>query len=269
MAEHRWQPGARRGVDRQRVCDDASRLRIEHGAVHIGDAIPPLVPVDVAWLSVADQQEQLLSGAALPELGARVPDGGPDAGEPSRLEAHQSRGAVGPVVGEAFCDEDRQSRRDWTQWKDEAGLRLTLGAWKGRWYALTFVYTSCAGSCPLTTRKLKRLDEALQKAGKPLELVVVSLDPTHDTPEVVKQYRARYELEQASRWRILVGDDDQVRTLTMLLEFKYTKNPQSGVILHDNTVYLVGPDGTVKTSMSSLDQALDPFVAEVPAPRPR
>ncbi len=151
-----------------------------------------------------------------------------------------------------------------TTFHDEAGAKTTLSALAGRWYALTFVYTSCAGSCPLTTRKLKRLDAALEKAGKPLDLVVVSLDPAHDTPDAVLAYRKRYQLEEARRWRILVGDDAQVRTLTMLLDFKYTRNPESGVILHDNTVFLVGPDGTVKTSMSSLDQPMDDFLAAVP-----
>lgn len=154
-----------------------------------------------------------------------------------------------------------------TTWKTEAGEAVSLEAFKGRWYALTFIYTSCAGSCPLTTKKLKRLDAALEAAGKPLELVVVSLDPKHDSPAMLAQYRARYGIEGATRWKILVGDDEQVRTLTMLLEFKYTKNPESGVILHDNTVYLVDPKGVVRTSMSSLDQPMDDFVAAVPAPK--
>lgn len=151
-----------------------------------------------------------------------------------------------------------------TSWRDESGAQVSLGAWKGRWYALTFVYTSCAGTCPLTTRKLKRLDAALEKAGRPLELVVVSLDPAHDTPEALVAYRARYQLEKARRWHVLVGSDAQVRTLTMLLNFKYTTNPESGVILHDNTVFLIAPDGSVKTSMSSLDQPLEEFVAAIP-----
>lgn len=152
-----------------------------------------------------------------------------------------------------------------TTWKDETGATVTLERFKGRWYALTFVYTSCAGSCPLTTKKLKRLDAALEQAGTPLDLVVVSLDPSHDTPPMVKQYRERYGLEGARRWQILVGDDAQVRTLTMLLEFKYTKNPESGVIMHDNTVYLVDPAGSVHTTMSSLDQPMEAFLAAVSA----
>jgi protein SCO1/2 len=167
------------------------------------------------------------------------------------------------VAGASFADDSNVLALE-TKWRDEAGKKVTLEAWKGRWYALTFVYTSCAGTCPLTTRKLKRLDAALEKAGRPLDLVVVSLDPAHDSPEALVAYRKRYQLEQARRWHILVGDDAQVRTLTMLLNFKYTTNPESGVILHDNTVFLIAPDGSVKTSMSSLDQPLDAFVASVP-----
>lgn len=151
-----------------------------------------------------------------------------------------------------------------TTWKTEGGTTTSLRALEGKWYALTFVYTSCAGTCPLTTKKLRRLDLALDAAGKPLDLVVVSLDPAHDSPAELEKYRARYGLQDAKRWRIFVGDDAQVRTLTMLLEFKYTKNPESGVIMHDNTVYLVDPEGSVHTSMSSLDQPMEAFLAAVP-----
>ncbi len=153
-----------------------------------------------------------------------------------------------------------------TTWRDEAGAPISLDAWKGRWYALSFLYTSCAATCPLTTQKLKRLDTALAKAGRPLDLVVVSLDPAHDTPQALTQYRARHHLEGADRWHLLVGEDAQVRTLTMLLDFKYTTNPESGVIMHDNTVFLIAPDGSVRTSMSSLDQPLDAFLAALPPP---
>jgi protein SCO1 len=172
---------------------------------------------------------------------------------------------VGLLSAVAFAGEDavKNVLSLETKWRAEDGSRVSLSSMKGKTYALTFVYTSCAGSCPLTTRKLKRLDEALVKAGKPLDLIVVSLDPAHDTPEALVAYRARYGLEESKRFRILVGDDAQVRTLTMLLEFKYTRNPESGVIMHDNAVFLIGPDGSVRTSMSSLDQAMDEFVGAV------
>ncbi|MFO0600635.1 MAG: SCO family protein [Myxococcaceae bacterium] len=152
-----------------------------------------------------------------------------------------------------------------TKWTLEDGSTISLSSLKGRWTVLTFVYTSCAGTCPLTTKKLKRLDAALEKAGKVRDIVVVSLDPAHDTPDAVKAWRERYGLLEAKRWKVLVGAESQLRTLTMLLEFKYTRNADSGAILHDNTVFLVGPDGTVRAQMSSLDQPMDEFVSAVPA----
>lgn len=165
----------------------------------------------------------------------------------------------------AFADDEQKNvlALD-TRWRAENGDAVTLSKYGGEWYALTFVYTSCAGSCPLTTAKLKRLSAALDKAGKPLPLVVVSLDPGHDTPEAIAAYRKRYGLEGATRWKILVGDEAQLRSLTMLLGFKYARNAESGAISHDNTIYLVGPGGAVRTEMSSLDQPMEAFVAAIP-----
>lgn len=147
----------------------------------------------------------------------------------------------------------------------EAGHSVQLSAFTGKRYILSFVYTSCPGSCPLTTAKLKRLDAALVREKVPLDVVVISLDPEHDTTEAVQRYRARYGLTQPSRFQVLVGDDAAVRTVTMLLGFRYARNAESGAIVHDNVIYLVGPDGTVTAQMSSLDDSLETFVAQVKA----
>jgi len=173
--------------------------------------------------------------------------------------------ALSLVAATAFAEEEPKNVLALeTRWRAEGGEALTLSKFEGQWYALTFVYTSCAGSCPLTTAKLKRLATALDKAGRPLPLVVVSLDPAHDTPEALAAYRKRYGLEAATRWRVLVGEESQVRALTMLLGFKYARNAESGAISHDNTIYLIAPDGSVRTEMSSLDQPMETFLSTLP-----
>ncbi len=150
-----------------------------------------------------------------------------------------------------------------TTWRAEDGSPATLADFRGRWYVLSFVYTSCPGTCPRTTATLKRLDAALARAGTPLDTVVVSLDPDHDTPAAVRAYRARHQLLGARRWHLLVGAEDQLRTLTMLLDFHYARNEASGAIAHDNVVYLVGPDGTVRASQSSLEAPRAELLAAV------
>ncbi len=151
-----------------------------------------------------------------------------------------------------------------TRWRTETGGRTTLAEFQHAPYVLAFIYTSCPSTCPLTTMKLKRLDAMLEKAGKPVDIVVVSLDPIRDTPDAVAQYRARYSLEAAKRWHILVGEETQLRTLTMLLGFKYLKNVESGAITHDNSLYVIGQNGNVIATSSSLDASFLPLVEAVP-----
>lgn len=150
-----------------------------------------------------------------------------------------------------------------TNWRTEAGASVSLAARKNTTYALAFVYTSCPTTCPLTTQKLKKLDAAQVKAGKPIDIVVVSLDPGHDTPAAIAEYRAKHGLAKAERFHVLVGSETEVRTLTMLLGFRYARNAETGTITHDNSVFLIGPSGDVVTTMSSLDSALAPFVDAV------
>ena len=63
------------------------------------------------------------------------------------------------AAGLAFAEEEAEPKNVLaleTRWRDESGEKVTLGAWKGRWYALTFVYTSCAGTCPAVTTWMRR-----------------------------------------------------------------------------------------------------------------
>jgi protein SCO1 len=78
---------------------------------------------------------------------------------------------------------------------------------------VSFMYTRCEGRCPTTISSVRRLQEALgPRAGRDVFLYSITLDPTHDTPAVLKDYAA---VVGAGRgWRWLTGtarDIDVVR----------------------------------------------------------
>lgn len=150
-----------------------------------------------------------------------------------------------------------------TTWRAEDGTERTLSSLKGQKFILAFVYTSCPSTCPLTTAKLKRLDKTLTAKKKQLPIVVLSLDPEHDTPEAVRAYRERYTLTEAKNWSVWVGADESVRKLTMLLDFRYSKNPESKEIMHDNTLYLISETGAVLLALPSLDDTVAPLLERV------
>lgn len=148
-----------------------------------------------------------------------------------------------------------------TRWRSEDGAQVLLSANAGKQVLLSFVYTSCGATCPLTTKRLQRLERAMKKAKKATRIVVVSLDPEGDTPEAVRAYRAQYGLTGDRQWEVLVGDAGALRTLTMLLDFRFSKNPESGAIMHDNKIFLLSKNGEVLVTTSSIEGEDDALLA--------
>lgn len=75
---------------------------------------------------------------------------------------------------------------------DQSGQPLSLHDLRGSTVLLFFGYTSCPDVCPLT---LAKLDHALDDIGAgpdEARVVMVSIDPTRDTPDALASYLRSY-----------------------------------------------------------------------------
>jgi len=82
---------------------------------------------------------------------------------------------------------------------------VTLAGLRGKVVAVSFLYTACPDICPLLTQKLVEVQDALGDSfGDKIQFVSVTLDPEHDTPEVLKDYAAAWEAKTAG-WSFLTG----------------------------------------------------------------
>lgn len=86
---------------------------------------------------------------------------------------------------------------------------------RGRLSVASFVFTRCQTVCPLITERTKRLRGSLEDGGwnvKPasarVQLLAISVDPEHDQPEVLSQFRTRHGIAEAGAipWLHLTGD---------------------------------------------------------------
>jgi len=75
---------------------------------------------------------------------------------------------------------------------------------KDKKVVINFFYTECGHNCPLETAKLAQVNRLLgDRMGRDIFFYSISIDPTRDTPKVLKRYAKRFEAGPG--WLFLTG----------------------------------------------------------------
>lgn len=123
--------------------------------------------------------------------------------------------------------------------------RLSLRDLRGKVVAVTFIYTSCADTCPLLTAKLAGLQAKLgADFGPKVFFASVTVDPERDTPEVLKQY-ARAHGANPAGWAFLTGTPAEIQTIARGYGISTKKSPR-GDVDHTFLTSLIDHDGVLR-----------------------
>jgi protein SCO1 len=112
---------------------------------------------------------------------------------------------------------------------DQDGRPVSLRQFRGRVVILTFMYTTCRDTCPLTATQIRG---ALDDLSHPVPALAVSVDPVNDTPERAREFLFRRGLGH-DRMRFLLGTRAQLRPIWR----SYGVRPQGKAF--DHTAYVV------------------------------
>jgi protein SCO1 len=121
-----------------------------------------------------------------------------------------------------------------------------------RWSLLFFGFTRCPGVCPSTLAVLNQVRQRLQdlpEARRP-QVVLVSVDPQHDTPAQLKTYLKSFNADFLGA----TGDAPQLESLTRSLGVSVTMRPLPGgdyTVDHTTAIFLVDPAGAWRAVFSS------------------
>lgn len=96
---------------------------------------------------------------------------------------------------------------------ERSGKRVTLADLLGKVWVVNFFYTECTDTCPLQSANMARLQADLANE-RDVRLVSISVDPEHDTPEVLAEYAARFRADP-ERWLFLTGPRDAIYRLAI------------------------------------------------------
>src|SRR6266446_847250 len=90
---------------------------------------------------------------------------------------------------------------------DQDGRPIELAALRGKVVLVSFIFTTCNGSCPATTHRLACVHEELARhmdLKDRVHFLSISVDPERDTPEVLRGYRRLYDIEGPD-WSFVTG----------------------------------------------------------------
>jgi cytochrome oxidase Cu insertion factor (SCO1/SenC/PrrC family) len=138
-------------------------------------------------------------------------------------------GSAGPRTGPAPEDPADFGPLPDFRLLDERGEPATLAGLLGRPVVFGALFSTCAGPCPSIARSLKRLQDEL--ADTDVRLVVVTVDPDVDTPEVLAGYARRVGADPA-RWTFLTGAPAAVKAFVQQGLFMAVERGSDG-LTHD------------------------------------
>ncbi len=110
-----------------------------------------------------------------------------------------------------------------SKWKNQEGKELQLRDLKGKNLVVVMIFTSCQTACPILVADMQKIAAKIDpKKTDETTMVLVSIDPDNDTPEVLKKYAEERKMD-AKHWTLLTSDMESIRELANVLAVKYKK----------------------------------------------
>ena len=145
---------------------------------------------------------------------------------------------------------------------NQDGKIITNDDFKGKVVLFNFIYTNCKESCPIMTHKFMDIEKEMQaEIKKGLRLVSITMDPEHDTPEVLKKHAASIKANP-EHWTFLTGEKVEVDKVLKGFNFFYQKN-EDGSFGHSNAIVMLDRNGVWKYNFNILSVPIDILVERV------
>jgi cytochrome oxidase Cu insertion factor (SCO1/SenC/PrrC family) len=130
---------------------------------------------------------------------------------------------------------------------NQAGQPVTERDYAGRWMLVYFGYAFCPDVCPTELGTMAAALDALGKAAEAVTPVFITVDPQRDTPAALADYVSRFH----PRLQGLTGTPEQIAEVARRYRVYYARAQRPDMtdylMDHSSFIYLVGPDGRVRS----------------------
>jgi cytochrome oxidase Cu insertion factor (SCO1/SenC/PrrC family) len=130
---------------------------------------------------------------------------------------------------------------------DQTGREVTEADYAGRFMLIYFGYTYCPDVCPTELGVIASAIDELGPQADRVTPVFITVDPERDTVAALEDYVSRFHPRLVG----LTGTAEQVAQVARAYRVFYSKvnRPEMSAYLmdHSSFIYLVGPDGRVRS----------------------
>ena len=145
---------------------------------------------------------------------------------------------------------------------DQRGETFTEEDMRGKVWVVGFVFTRCQSLCPPVSAAMIRMQEHIDRSriADDVHLLTITVDPEHDTPEVLAGYADQLGAHLDS-WSFVTGDASAIEAL-VVGGFKLAigeKKEEAGVfdIAHSSRLALVDRNGAIRGTYTIDDAGLE------------
>jgi len=147
---------------------------------------------------------------------------------------------------------------------DQDGNTFTIGRLRGKQFMLNFIYTRCPvpTMCPLATQNMMAAQQLAREAGVgDVEFVSISLDPSYDTPGVLREYADLRGID-TSNFTFLTGPTPAVEDLlTQFGVLSGKTEAGAGLLAHTLATLLIDANGRIVHRVDGSNWDPKEFVA--------
>lgn len=140
---------------------------------------------------------------------------------------------------------------------DDTGQPRTLADYEGKVAVVFFGFTQCPDVCPTAMAQLAQATELLGEDAEKVQVLMISVDPERDTPEVLHSYVKAFNPAFAG----LTGTPEQVAATAKSFRAHYAKvpgaTPGDYTMDHGSSFYILDQTGDARVLMRGDAPAQD------------
>lgn len=128
---------------------------------------------------------------------------------------------------------------------DQTGSPFASADLKGKIWVANFIFTRCKGPCPLIIARMVELNGKLKKIHDGVKLVSFTVDPEHDTPQVLANLGQNLAANPPD-WKFLTGSPESINNIVVKGLLQPLAKEPDGTPAHSQRFVIVDGEGWIR-----------------------